>query len=108
MKNSKPGLSNNIFKLARNRELLGKLGRKKEKVELKFLLLIVIICFILSLLIFIAFDMSFPPEDRTPKNRAEWDTCQEVDNLRQKGMIPGDIQKMVKEYDEKKTEESLP
>ncbi len=74
--------------------------RKKKKVEFKFLALMVIICFLLSLLLFLVFDT--PSLTMNFINVQKEITPQELEKLEQEGITASDLEKLLREYDKKR------
>jgi len=75
---------------------------KKNKVEFKFLALMVIICFLLSLLIFLVFDTPSSTTNQNSRNIQNKITSQEIERLEREGISVNDLEKKLKEYDKKK------
>jgi lipopolysaccharide export LptBFGC system permease protein LptF len=75
---------------------------KKKKVEFKFLVLIVIICFLLSLLIFFAFDTPSSTMNQNSRNIQNEITSQDIERLEREGITDNDLEKMLNKYNKKK------
>jgi hypothetical protein len=75
--------------------------KKKKTVDPKFLVLIVIVCFLLSLLLFFIFDVPSSTMDLADIRITKEISSQEIAKLKREGFTAEDLEKLLRDYDKK-------
>ena len=76
--------------------------RTKKTIKVKYLFLIVITCFLLSLLISFLLDTSSSSVKRTSMNIQKDITSQQLEKLEREGITLSDLERLSREYDKKR------
>jgi hypothetical protein len=76
--------------------------KKKTTVDPKFLVFIVIVCFLLSLLLFFIFDVPSSTMDPTDISIDKEIGSQELQTLKRDGIATEDLEKLLRDYDKKR------
>ena len=76
--------------------------KKKKTVDPKFLVFIVIVCFLLSLLLFFIFDAPSSTMDLTDISINKEIASQEIEKLKREGIMVEDLEILLRDYDKKR------
>ena len=76
--------------------------KKKKTVDPKFLVFIVIVCFLLSLLLFFIFDAPSSTMDLTDISINKEIASQEIEKLKREGIMAEDLEILLRDYDKKR------